>query len=227
MTAQDLTNSVDQQPPVIDNSIVESSTVESILSKMDKLTHQNRQLKQEVNSLQQMLYPTPSNVVPIQRQTLLAIDSANFDYAAKTLGIHIDYEGLKRYINRRFGYLEARIYVGEYPKKFKQKAWFNYLRQHGYIVKTKPVIWHGKTPKANVDVDLAVDILCDGVQFKKVVLCSGDGDYLPAVKKLQDQGVKVIVLNWPCQTSHRLRKVADEYINLKDIMGEIRDRRQA
>lgn len=192
------------------------------LSQSDKLATKIRQLELEISSLQEMLAPVPSKVVPIQRQTLMAIDSANLNCAVRDLGIEIDYERLKRYVNTRFGSLEARIYVGEYAGSLKQQAWFNYLRHYGYAIVTKPVTWHGDTPKANVDVDLAVDVFSDGFNFKNVVLCSGDGDYLPVVKKLQQRGIRVIVVNLPGQTNHRLREVADEYISLSEIAAEIR-----
>lgn len=205
----------------------EQTSQNLMLSKTSKQANQISLLQREINSLQEMLKPMPEKVIPIQRRTLLAIDSANFNYAAKSLGVKIDYEGLKRYINTRFGSLEARIYVGEFTNDSKQKIWFKYLRDRGYVIKTKPVVWHGDTPKANVDVDLALDVANDGANFKNVVLCSGDGDFLPLVRQLQKQGIKVIVLNLPDQTNYHLRKVADEYINLRDIIGEIGDREQA
>ena len=198
-----------------------------MLSKTNKLVNQNHQLEREVNSLKQGLLPAPSKVVPIQRQTLLAIDGANLDHAARDMGIKIDYAQLKRYINTKFGSLEARIYVGADANNLNQKSWFKHLRQSGYVIKTKPVIWHGNTPKANVDVDVAVDLITDGANFKNVVLCSGDGDYLPAVTKLQQQGIKVIVLNKPGQTNHSLRKTADEYISIATILDEICSRQLA
>lgn len=37
---------------------------------------------------------------------------------------------------------------------------------------------YGNIVKVNVDVDLVLDIREYGVNFKNVVLCSGDGDYL-------------------------------------------------
>lgn len=190
-------------------------------SQADKLANKNRQLELEISSLQQMLGPLPSKVVPIQRQTLLAIDSANLDAALKTMGIKIDYKRLKRYINNRFGSLEARIYVGEYARSLKQQVWFKRLREYGYAIKTKPAICDGNKTKANVDVDLAVDVLGDGFNFKNFVLCSGDGDYLPVVKQLKQRGIRIILLNLPGQTNRRLRRLADEYINLSDITAEI------
>ena len=63
-----------------------------------------------------------------------------------------------------------------------------------------------------------------GVNFKNVVLCSGDGDYLPLVEQLQGLGIKVIVLASPGHTNHFLQRQADEYISLIDIMGEVSDR---
>ena len=195
-----------------------------ILSKSSKQSNQICLLEDRINSIQERFKSVPSKVVPIQRRTLLAIDSANLDGAAKSLNMKVDYERLKRYVNVHFGSLEARIYVGKYDNSSRQKLWFNYLEKNGYVVKTKPVTVYGNTVKANVDVDLALDIREHGVNFKNVVLCSGDGDYLPLVEQLQGLGIKVIVLASPGHTNHFLQRQADEYISLIDIMGEVSDR---
>lgn len=192
-----------------------------MLSRIDQLVNRNHQLELQIDSLKQGARPVASKVVPIKRQTLMAIDYANLNFAAKTIGIKIDYELLKRHVNSRFGSLEARIYVGEYDRKVNKQLWFKYLRDRGYSIITKAAILHGNISKSNVDVDLAVDVLSDGFNFKNLVLCSGDGDFLPLVKRLQQKGVRVIVLNLPGQTNNILRKLADEYISLSDIASEI------
>ncbi|NER38419.1 MAG: NYN domain-containing protein [Oscillatoria sp. SIO1A7] len=190
-------------------------------SEIDQLVNINHQLELQIDSLQQAARPVSSKIVPIKRQTLMAIDYANLDCAAKAIGIPINYEMLKRYINSRFGSLEARIYVGENDRKVNNKLWFKHLRDRGYSIITKEAILHGNSFKSNVDVDLAVDVLSDGFNFKNLVLCSGDGDFLPLVKKLQQRGVRVIVLNLPDRTNNILQNLADEYISLSDIASEI------
>ena len=190
-------------------------------SQIDQLVNINHQLELQIDSLQQAERPVSSKIIPIKRQTLMAIDYANLDFAAKDIGIKINYEMLKRYINSRFGSLEARIYVGENDRKVNNKLWFKYLRDRGYSIITKAAVLHGNISKSNVDVDLALDVLSDGFNFKNLVLCSGDGDFLPLVKRLQERGVRVIVLNLPDRTNNILRNLADEYISLSDIASEI------
>lgn len=49
------------------------------------------------------------------------------------------------------------------------------------------------TTKANVDVDLTVDVLLHSNRLDRVVLMSGDGDFLRLVTALQDKGIWVDV----------------------------------
>ena len=49
------------------------------------------------------------------------------------------------------------------------------------------------TTKANVDVDLTVDVLLHSERLDRVVLMSGDGDFVRLVQALQDKGIWVDV----------------------------------
>lgn len=75
------------------------------------------------------------------------------------------------------------------------------LEQAGFILHLKiPKSYQGAegavTTKANVDVDLTVDVLLHSDRLDRVVLMSGDGDFLRLLRALQDKGIWVDVGAW-------------------------------
>lgn len=77
-----------------------------------------------------------------------------------------------------------------------------------------------------VDTGLATRLLADSYRFMEArvpdvtaVLVSGDGDYVPPIKDLQDRGIKVRVVFWSHAVSRELREVADEFESLDEHLG--------
>lgn len=73
------------------------------------------------------------------------------------------------------------------------------LRDYGYKVIIKTVKWYvdefGKRfGKANADLDLAVDVLMQSANLDRVVIASGDGDFLQVVRALQNKGCRVEIV---------------------------------
>ena len=99
----------------------------------------------------------------------------------------------------------------------------------GFTVMTKPVRrftdaqGHTRT-KGNMDVEIAVDMLELAPHLDEVVLFSGDGDFKRLVQAVQAKGVRVTVVSTtksqPPQISDDLRRQADEFLDLADIMNE-------
>jgi len=72
------------------------------------------------------------------------------------------------------------------------------LEQAGFMLHLKqPKSYQNQsgdvTTKANVDVDLTVDVLLHSGRLDRVVLMTGDGDFLRLVQALQDKGIWVDV----------------------------------
>jgi uncharacterized LabA/DUF88 family protein len=73
------------------------------------------------------------------------------------------------------------------------------LRDLGYKVIVKEISWfvdeNGvRYGKANADLELAVDALLQSVNLDRVLLVSGDGDFVQVVRALQDKGCRVEVV---------------------------------
>ena len=53
-----------------------------------------------------------------------------------------------------------------------------------------------------------------------IVLASGDGDFIPLVEYLKNQGKRVEVIAFGKSTSSRLKEIADEFIDLEFSPGK-------
>ena len=91
------------------------------------------------------------------------------------------------------------------------------LRDFGYKVVTKQVRWYEdesgeRHPKANVDMDLAVDALLQCNRLDRMVLLTGDGDFVQLVRAVQNAGCRVEVVAFR-NVSEALRNEADTFIS--------------
>lgn len=91
------------------------------------------------------------------------------------------------------------------------------LRDYGYKVIIKTVRWYvdetGKRfGKANADLDLAVDVLLQSNNLDRVVIASGDGDFLQVVRALQNKGCRVEIVALE-NVSAELRREADLFMS--------------
>ncbi|MCX6789432.1 MAG: NYN domain-containing protein [Candidatus Gribaldobacteria bacterium] len=101
------------------------------------------------------------------------------------------------------------------------------LEQFGYELYLKPVKLYeqedGLTKrKANCDVDMAFYLMKEKDSFERAVILSGDGDFLPVLKHLRENGKEVIVLARAKRTAREIKQFAGgkfrDFIKLeKDI----------
>lgn len=94
------------------------------------------------------------------------------------------------------------------------------LDQFGYKLFLKPVkTYHqegGTTQrKANCDVEMAFHLMKEKENFERVVVLSGDGDFLPLLKYLRETGREVIILARGPRTAREIRQFAGS--NFRDF----------
>ncbi|MBI2574189.1 MAG: NYN domain-containing protein, partial [Candidatus Wildermuthbacteria bacterium] len=63
-------------------------------------------------------------------------------------------------------------------------------------------------------VGIAVDMIKTSNTVDTIILVSGDGDYVPLIEYLQNQGRRMEVMAFGKSTSTKLREAADEFIDL-------------
>lgn len=150
------------------------------------------------------------------------IDGSSLFYAALQLGIEIDYTKLLCRLTGGNRLLRAFFYTGCDRTNEKQQGFLHWMRRHGYRVVTKELIQHPDgSRKANLDVEIAVDMITLAAYYDTAVLVSGNGDLAYAVNALSYQGVRVEVVSIRSMISDSLIDVTDCYIDLDTIKEEI------
>ncbi len=91
------------------------------------------------------------------------------------------------------------------------------LRDMGFKVIQKHVRWYtdesGQSySKSNVDLDMAVELLLQSENLDRVLLATGDGDFVQVVRALQNKGCRVEVVAFK-NVSRDLRREADLYFS--------------
>jgi uncharacterized LabA/DUF88 family protein len=143
-------------------------------------------------------------------------------YAATHLNIEINYTKLLRCLTKKRRLLRAYFYTAIDNTNKKQQGFLLWMRRNGYRVVAKELIEHPDgSRKANLEVELAVDMLTLARYCNTLVLLSGDGELTYAVDAVSYQGVQVEVVSLGLMTSDSLFKVADSYTDLAKIKHDI------
>ena len=158
------------------------------------------------------------------------VDGANFFYMQKNdLNWFVDTRKLLRFCER-FGELQdAYYYVGkDSPPVLEQQAYLNALSHMGYSLVTKPIKTildssSGKfIQKANLDIEIVLDMFNTIDNYDIAVLVSGDGDFDRALRLLRARGKRFKVLASSHFVASELRDVAGMHlIELESLRDEI------
>jgi uncharacterized LabA/DUF88 family protein len=150
------------------------------------------------------------------------IDGANLFHAAMQLNLEIDYTKLLRCIKGDRDLFRAYFYTGVDFTNDKQKGFLLWMSRNGYRVVSKELIQQPDgSKKANLDVEIAIDMILLSRYCDSLVLLSGDGDLAYAVNKVAYAGTQVEVIGLSSMTSSSLIDVADRYTNLESIKHQI------
>lgn len=98
----------------------------------------------------------------------------------------------------------------------EEKSFFEALEKMGIETKTKDLqIFYGGAKKADWDVGISVDAIKLAPKLDAVVIVSGDGDYVPLLRYLQENmGVQAEVIAFGKSASAKLKEAADDFIDL-------------
>ena len=146
------------------------------------------------------------------------IDAQNMYHSARSLfGGRLNFKELLktavagRQLIRAFGYV-IRTKTGE------EKPFIDAILKLGIETREKDLQeFFGGAKKADWDVGIAVDAIRTADIVDTVVLVSGDGDFIPLVEYLKNQGRRVEVMAFGPSASGKLREIVDEFI---DLAGE-------
>jgi uncharacterized LabA/DUF88 family protein len=151
------------------------------------------------------------------------IDGNNLFHAARFHNIDIDYNKFLRLLLGDGRLLRAFFYTGVDAGAERQQGFLLWMRRNGFRVVQKELkTFYDGTRKANLDVEIAVDMLSLAGRYDTAVLVSGDEDFVYALNAIAYKGCRVEVAGFRSNTAPRLIDVADFFIDLGDIAELVR-----
>jgi uncharacterized LabA/DUF88 family protein len=151
------------------------------------------------------------------------IDGSNLFYAALQLGIEIDYTKLLCKLTAGSRLFRSFFYTGVDRTNEKQQGFLLWMRRNGYRVIAKDLVQlPDGSKKANLDVEIAVDLVALVGYYDTAVLVSGDGDLAYAADAASYRGARIEVVSLRSMTSDSLINVSDRYIDLELVKDDIR-----
>jgi uncharacterized LabA/DUF88 family protein len=172
------------------------------------------------------------------------------------LGLRVDYTKLLTYFSQRALLLRAYYYTGEWddggiahyirlsspPDEAAKKKemeeqrdgdrkFWRFLDRNGFrVVRKRVKVFRDPSGeikvKADLDLELAIDMLTLADRCDKQVLISGDGDFVPIVHAVGARGVRVVVVSTQDEGAYKrayyrasddLLDAADEFISIESI----------
>jgi uncharacterized LabA/DUF88 family protein len=108
-----------------------------------------------------------------------------------------------------------------------QRGFRDALISLGYTVRTKILKeYYDETSgrysqKANLDIEIVVDMFNTVDLYDRVILFSGDGDFDRAIELLRSKSTHITVVSTEGMIARELRNATDRYIDLNDIRKQI------
>lgn len=151
-----------------------------------------------------------------EQRISLFVDVGNLYHSAKNLyNARANFEKILETAVADRRLVRAIAYVIKSQSE-EEVHFFEALEKQGFEIKAKDLqSFPGGVKKGDWDVGIAMDAIKMADKLDTVVLASGDGDYLPLVRYLQEnKGCRVEIIAFQESASHRLIEEADEFINL-------------
>lgn len=146
------------------------------------------------------------------------VDVSNLFYSAKSAEVEVNYCKLLSYATGGRHLIRACAYTGIDPENNSQRKFIDFLSANGYKVVCKDIHKYdtGRI-KANLDIEIAVDMMLMAQNLDVAVLVSGDGDFARLVSAVQDKGVRFELVGFSNSTSNDLIQMVDAFTEISTI----------
>lgn len=156
------------------------------------------------------------------------VDGNNMFYAQQKNGWFFDPRKILEYFTCGTGIMlvNAFWYTGLKDPQ-DQRGFRDALISLGYTVRTKVLKEYfndnsGRhSQKANLDIEIVVDMFNTVDQYDRVILLSGDGDFERAIELLRSKNTHITVVSTEGMIARELRNATDHYIDLNHIREKI------
>ena len=158
------------------------------------------------------------------------VDGANMFYTQKKgLGWFFDPAKLLKTLKGEDELADAFWYMGvKSAPEARDENFLRFLAYAGYTVRTKHLktIFDSETgetiQKANLDIEIVMDMFNTVDNYDKAILLSGDGDFERALELLRSRGKRICVVSTQNWIASELRMaVGSHYIDLQDLRSLI------
>ncbi len=159
---------------------------------------------------------TKGGIAAVGERVLVFLDFANVNAGAPPL-CPLDYGQLLDYLAEGRFLVEAYAYVPIDPRNPEaRRDLVRHLQENGWMVHQKMGKIAGASYKSNVDVEMCIDMMRSAQQIRPdiMVLCSGDGDFLPVVRELRRMGIRTEVASFERAADASLPYEASGFISL-------------
>jgi uncharacterized LabA/DUF88 family protein len=148
-------------------------------------------------------------------------DMSNLYFAARDMGIRIDYARLLEFLTAGRRLHRAYAYLGYNPEDESSHSFITWLKRNGFRVKTKALRrFEDGSTKANLDMELAIDLLTQAPHIDVAIIVSGDGDFVNLVDAAQNAGLRIEVAATPRQAATDLMDIADQFSDLEASVAQ-------
>ena len=175
----------------------------------------------------------------IPLRLVLAVDGHSMFYAQQKLGWFFDPKRLLQLAGHQLGMeLSSAFWYAGLKDSSDQRGFRNALTNLGYTVRTRPlrelpgqgdeVRQCDQQPgdqrsftRANLEVEMAIDLLTVACRCDEVWLLSGSRDLDRLVEVLRAQGLRVTLVSTEGMVARDLRNAADRFVDLASLRGEL------
>lgn len=158
-----------------------------------------------------------------QQRVAVLVDVQNLYYSAKGVyKAHVSYKNLLSLCIQNRVLTRAIAYVIRTPQR-TEDTFLEAINSAGFEVKEKDLqVFADGAMKGDWDLGIAMDAIRLGHKVDSIILCSGDGDYVPVVNYLQQSlGCLVEVVAFGKTANKQLKEIADDFINLDDQTNSV------
>jgi uncharacterized LabA/DUF88 family protein len=163
-----------------------------------------------------------------KQRIIIFIDNSNLFHSFQKLNFHCDYKKLKNVITNDRELVDLFLYTGiMYPVKRGDKAFLSKLSHLGFNVKTRAVkvTPSGIKKEKRIDVLMAVDMISSAYEknYDTLILVSGDGDFVPVLKKLKELGKNIEVWSFKDLLSTQIKDEfgEDNCFYIDDVLDKL------
>lgn len=162
----------------------------------------------------------------------LFIDGPNFYSTARALQFDVDYKRLLEAFQTKGRLLRASYFtpLADTDDHVAIRPLVDWMQYNGWNVVTKPAKvyedeYGRKRTKGSTDMEMAVEVMRLAPAIEHAVIVSGNRDFAPVVKFLQERGVRVTLISsirtQPAMISDDLRRQVDVFVDLDTLRNDI------